>query len=111
MAAGVAFYQAVFDEEAQAANPKVLLLSAERHKSKSLCRRRAPSNAAAVAVPKGMPRQSCYTDGTREYLFEIKAWRLNHAGGPKVDEFASPEDRPGWEVVDVRLIEPTDLSD
>jgi hypothetical protein len=54
----------------------------------------------AEAVPKGMPRQLWYTDGVREYLFDIKAWQLNPAAGPKLEEFAKPEDRPGWEVVD-----------
>lgn len=52
------------------------------------------------AVPKGMPRQLWYTDGRREYRFDIKAWRLNAADGPKFQEFTKPEDRPGWEVVD-----------
>lgn len=52
------------------------------------------------AVPKGMPRQLWHTDGTREQRFEIKAWRWNPADGPSMDEFARPEDRPGWEVLD-----------
>jgi hypothetical protein len=39
-----------------------------------------------------------YTDGIREYIFEITSWRLNGADAPKRDEFAKPEDRPGWEV-------------
>ena len=52
------------------------------------------------AVPKEMPRQLWYTDGTSEHVFDIKAWRLNPDDGPKVEEFTKPEDRPGWEVVD-----------
>ncbi len=51
-------------------------------------------------VPKGMPRQIWHTDGVREYLFEIKGWRLNSVDAPKLEEFARPEDRPAWEVVD-----------
>jgi hypothetical protein len=52
------------------------------------------------AVPRGLPRQLWHTDGSREYRLDIKAWRLDPARGPKLEEFTRPEDRPGWEVVD-----------
>jgi hypothetical protein len=55
-------------------------------------------NKASEAVPKDMPRRLWYTDGVREYTFEIKGWRLNAPEAPKLEEFAKPEDRPGWEV-------------
>jgi hypothetical protein len=54
----------------------------------------------AEAVPKGMPRQLWYTNGIREYLFDITAWRLNAADGPRLEEFTKPEDRPGWTLVE-----------
>ncbi|HMC65212.1 MAG TPA: hypothetical protein VKI65_09765 [Gemmataceae bacterium] len=57
-------------------------------------------NKASESLPKDMPRQLWYTDGIREYTFEIKAWRLNGTDPPKLEEFAKPEDRPGWEVVE-----------
>ena len=52
-----------------------------------------------LSVPKGMPRELSYTDGSNEYRYDIKAWRLNSPDGPKLEEFARPEDRPGWEVI------------
>ena len=55
-------------------------------------------NKASEVVPKDMPRQLWYTDGNRAYIVEVKAWRLNAADPPKLEEFAKPEDRPGWRV-------------
>jgi len=55
-------------------------------------------NKASEAVPKDMPRRLWYTNGIREYTFEIKGWRLNAAEAPKLEKFARPEDRPGWKV-------------
>lgn len=55
------------------------------------------------AVPKGMPQKIWYRIGTSEFLFDIKAWRLNPADGPKLEEFTRPEDRPGWKVEDFPL--------
>jgi hypothetical protein len=57
-------------------------------------------NKNSEAVPKDMPRQLWYTDGAREYTFDIQTWRLNVAEPPKPEEFAKPETRPGWEVMD-----------
>ncbi len=53
---------------------------------------------ASDAIPKGMPWQLWYTDGIQECTFEIKSWRINAAEAPKPEEFAKPEDRPGWTV-------------
>ena len=37
--------------------------------------------------------------GTKAAEKTIKVWRMN-ADALKVEEFAKPEDRPGWEVLD-----------
>jgi hypothetical protein len=55
-------------------------------------------NEDSEEVPKDMPRQLWYTDGVREHTFQIKSWQMNRAEPPKVEEFAKPEDRPGWQV-------------
>ena len=52
------------------------------------------------SVPKNMPRELRYLDGIFENIFTIKSWRFNAPDGPKVEEFAKPEDRPGWKVYD-----------
>lgn len=55
-------------------------------------------NKDSEAVPKDMPGRLWYTDGIREYMFEIQSWRLNVAEPPKLEKFPKPETRPGWEV-------------
>jgi hypothetical protein len=55
-------------------------------------------NKASERVPKDMPRQLWYTDGSREITFEIKSWRLNAGEAPKLEEFTKPQGRPGWRV-------------
>jgi hypothetical protein len=55
-------------------------------------------NKASEEVPRDMPRQLWYTDGSQEYTFEINKWRLNADAAPKAAEFIKPEDRPGWQV-------------
>jgi hypothetical protein len=55
-------------------------------------------NKASDAVPKDMPRQLWYTDGVKDYTFEITSWQLNAAGAPKREEFTKPEEREGWRV-------------
>ncbi len=57
-------------------------------------------NKASEKVPKDMPRQLWYTNGTQKCIFEIKLWQLNPAEAPKLEEFREPEDRPGWEVTE-----------
>lgn len=53
---------------------------------------------SSESVPKNMPRELQYFDGSSEHIFAIKSWRLNAPEAPKVEEFAKPEDRPGWQV-------------
>jgi hypothetical protein len=56
-------------------------------------------NQDSEGVPKNMPRQLWYQEPSgQEYKFNIKAWRLNAADAPKLEEFQRPEDRPGWLV-------------
>ena len=55
-------------------------------------------NKSTAGVPKDMPRQLWYTNGCSNFIFEIKSWRFNAPDGPKAEEFAKPEDRPGWRV-------------
>jgi len=55
---------------------------------------------ASATVPKDMPRQLWYTNGSQDFAFDIRAWQINPAADPKVDDFAKPEDRPGWTVSD-----------
>jgi hypothetical protein len=57
-------------------------------------------NKASEGVPKDMPRQLWYTDGVQDYTFMINTWRLNGPDPPKREEFAKPEDRAGWEVIE-----------
>jgi len=54
----------------------------------------------SATVPKDMPRQLWYTNGSQDLAFDITVWRINPAEGPKVEEFAKPENRPGWQVTD-----------
>lgn len=50
-------------------------------------------------VPKDVPVQLWYSHGSgTETTFDVKAWKVNAADGPKRAEFIRPEDRPGWEV-------------
>ena len=56
-------------------------------------------NKASEGVPKGMPAQLWYTDGFHHVKFTINVWRMN-AGALNVEEFAKPEDRPGWVVLE-----------
>lgn len=56
-------------------------------------------NKASEGVPKDMPTLLWYTDGLYQFTIRIKTWRLN-ADALKVEEFAKPEDRPGWVVVE-----------
>jgi hypothetical protein len=55
-------------------------------------------NKASDSVPQDMPKQLWYTDGICEYTFETKIWQVNDVNAPKLDVFARPEDRPGWQV-------------
>lgn len=55
-------------------------------------------NKTTEGVPQNMPRQLWYTDGYHKYDFDIKSWHLNAADPPKLEDFAKPEDRPGWQV-------------
>jgi hypothetical protein len=56
-------------------------------------------NKASEGVPKDMPVQLWYADSFCQRIFKIKVWRMN-ADALKEEEFAKPEDRPGWLVVD-----------
>ena len=55
-------------------------------------------NTASDSVTQDMPKQLWYTDGICEYTFETKTWQVNAANAPKLEGFARPEDRPGWQV-------------
>jgi hypothetical protein len=59
-------------------------------------------NKASPEIPKDMPRQLWYSNGVSksESTVNVKAWRLNAADVPKMEEFARPEDRPGWKVAE-----------
>ena len=60
-------------------------------------------NKTGEDVPKDMPKQLWYTDGTEEYTFEIKLWKLNAVDAPKAEEFMHPRDRPDWKVIEKPL--------
>jgi hypothetical protein len=56
---------------------------------------------ASPAIPKDMPRRLRYLiPNGPTTTFDIIAWRLNAADGPTVADFAKPQDRPGWRVVE-----------
>ena len=67
-------------------------------------------NKASDTVPQDMPRQLWYTDGINDYTFEIKSWRLNPVDSLKLEEFAKPEDRPGWKVLGWNKFQAGDIS-
>ena len=66
-------------------------------------------NKASDTVPQDMPRQLWYTDGINDYSFAIKSWRFNLVDSPKLEEFAKPEDRPGWKVLNWNKVKAGDI--
>jgi hypothetical protein len=65
-------------------------------------------NEASRDVPKNMPRQLWYSDGTHERTFDIRSWRLNAANGPGAEALRHPRDWPGWEFAPYSTLMPLD---
>jgi hypothetical protein len=64
-------------------------------------------NKDSETVPKDMPTRLFYVGPVGvENNYNIKSWKLNAADAPKLDEFAKPEDRPGWKVYGAPVAEP-----
>lgn len=58
-------------------------------------------NKESSTVPADMPRQFLSVSRFGDvFTFDIIAWRLNGKDGPQLEEFAKPENRPGWRVVE-----------
>jgi hypothetical protein len=55
---------------------------------------------ATERLPKDTFRQLWYRDSVGKFLFVIQEWHNNAENAPKVEEFVTPQDRPGWKVLD-----------
>ncbi len=58
-------------------------------------------NADSKAVSKDLPRQIWFHNGSQEFIYEIKSWRMNAADGPTADDFARAKNPPGWKLVEL----------
>jgi hypothetical protein len=56
-------------------------------------------NKASDEIPKGMPRQFRFENGSRESIIEIDKWKVNSPHGPKEADFQRPEKMAGWKIL------------